>query len=216
MNDTGGSLMRLATATMLAACIAAAATAQPAPQQSADEIVCKYTAECADEVPPVGDTRGFSLGTKAPRPAETSNSRASSRLTTPVRRSSSTAKQLRRPDRISARGVSKNDLMITFANASTTMTAQARANATEFAKAMRLPQLAGRRFAIVGHTNSIGSREYNLQLSRDRAAAVVDFLVSQGIDAQRLEVRGHGFDRPLRGTPPSAAANRRVEAELIR
>ena len=51
-------------------------------------------------------------------------------------------------------------------------------------------------------------------LSQQRAQAVADYLVSQGIAANRLEVRGYGFDRPL----PSKYAspeNRQVEAARI-
>ena len=48
-----------------------------------------------------------------------------------------------------------------------------------------------------------------------RAQAAVDYLASQGIAANRLEVRGYGFDRPLPGKNASAPENRRVEAARI-
>lgn len=47
-------------------------------------------------------------------------------------------------------------------------------------------------FEIRGHTDSIGSAEYNLKLSERRAAAVMRYLVAQGIDAARLQAKGYG------------------------
>ena len=54
-----------------------------------------------------------------------------------------------------------------------------------------------------------------MTLSQRRAQAVADYLVSQGIAANRLEVRGYGFDRPLPGKNAAAPENRRVEAARI-
>ena len=67
---------------------------------------------------------------------------------------------------------------------------------------------------IEGHTDSIGGRDYNLDLSRRRAQAVVEYLTSLGVDASRLQVRGYGFDRPLDGRSAASVENRRVEAVL--
>ena len=51
---------------------------------------------------------------------------------------------------------------------------------------------------VVGHTDNIGSEEYNLALSQRRAQSVGNYLVGQlGIDPQRLNVRGEGSSNPL-------------------
>ena len=84
-----------------------------------------------------------------------------------------------------------------------------------FAEALNSSKLQGLRFAIDGHTNAVGGRDYNLKLSHDRAQAVVDFLTSHGVDASRLEVNGYGFDRPVDPANPKAAINRRVEARRL-
>jgi outer membrane protein OmpA-like peptidoglycan-associated protein len=107
------------------------------------------------------------------------------------------------------------DLLINFANRSTVLTDQARANASAFAQALSSPSLRDARFAIDGHTNAVGSRDYNLKLSRARAQALVDFLVAQGVDASRFEVSGYGFDRPIDSANPSSPTNRRVEAHRL-
>lgn len=66
---------------------------------------------------------------------------------------------------------------------------------------------------IEGHTDNIGSRDYNLDLSQRRAETVLNYLVQHGIAADRLTPRGHGFDRPVTSndTEEGRARNRRVE-----
>jgi outer membrane protein OmpA-like peptidoglycan-associated protein len=50
---------------------------------------------------------------------------------------------------------------------------------------------------ISGHTDNIGTRAYNMFLSRKRAEAVKDFLTGKGIDARRVKAAGYGESRPL-------------------
>lgn len=107
------------------------------------------------------------------------------------------------------------DLRLTFELGSATLTPQAMEEARVFAEAMKTPSLAERRFAIEGHTDSIGDRAYNLDLSRRRAEAVRDYLSSLGVPASRLQTVGYGFDRPLDGRSARAEENRRVEAVLV-
>ncbi|HSO46527.1 MAG TPA: OmpA family protein [Rhizobiaceae bacterium] len=66
---------------------------------------------------------------------------------------------------------------------------------------------------VAGHTCSIGTEEYNLGLSLRRAEAVRNYLVSKGVSADRLTVRGYGESRPAvsNATPEGRAQNRRVE-----
>jgi outer membrane protein OmpA-like peptidoglycan-associated protein len=73
------------------------------------------------------------------------------------------------------------------------------------------PQL---RLAIVGHTDDQGGRDYNLALSRRRAAAVLAALVGgHRVDPKRLTSRGEGLSRPIapNDTEDGRALNRRVE-----
>ncbi|MFS2011068.1 OmpA family protein [Azospirillum sp. CT11-132] len=68
------------------------------------------------------------------------------------------------------------------------------------------------RFRIVGHTDAVGSDAANLALSKKRAAAVVEYLVSKHhIRRDRLEASGMGARELLLPDQPKAAANRRVE-----
>jgi outer membrane protein OmpA-like peptidoglycan-associated protein len=67
--------------------------------------------------------------------------------------------------------------------------------------------------AINGHTDNIGSRDYNIKLSEQRAAAVVDAIVASGISRNRMNSGGFGPDQPIadNNTEKGRAKNRRVE-----
>lgn len=79
------------------------------------------------------------------------------------------------------------------------------------AEALASPQLADRRFAVVGHTDAKGSATYNMSLSERRAAAVRAYLVEHGIDASRLTAEGMGESQLLNPRNPNSGVNRRVE-----
>jgi outer membrane protein OmpA-like peptidoglycan-associated protein len=71
---------------------------------------------------------------------------------------------------------------------------------------------------IAGHTDDIGSEEYNLDLSERRAKAVFDYLISKEIPAERLGSRGFGERRPVADntTEEGRQKNRRVECVLLK
>ncbi|MEP3387466.1 MAG: OmpA family protein [Reichenbachiella sp.] len=70
---------------------------------------------------------------------------------------------------------------------------------------------------IEGHTDNVGSREYNQKLSEARAKAVVDYLVAKGLNEFRLEFKGYGSSQPIvpNDTPQNQALNRRVEFVIL-
>lgn len=70
---------------------------------------------------------------------------------------------------------------------------------------------------IAGHSDSTGPRALNLRLSRERADAVRDYLIGQGVAPDRLVATGVGPDQPIadNGTAEGRAANRRVELKII-
>lgn len=66
---------------------------------------------------------------------------------------------------------------------------------------------------VVGHTDSVGSEAYNMDLSMRRAQSVLDYLTAHGIDASRLQVDARGENDPIatNETKAGRAQNRRVE-----
>ena len=70
---------------------------------------------------------------------------------------------------------------------------------------------------IQGHADNTGTAEYNLWLSERRAGRVMDYLLSKGIDPDRLEAKGYGSTQPVASndTEEGRAQNRRVELKRI-
>lgn len=70
---------------------------------------------------------------------------------------------------------------------------------------------------IAGHTDSVGSASYNLELSQRRASSVGAYLNSRGVSNERLLLVGYGLTRPIASndTAEGRAQNRRVEITLL-
>lgn len=100
--------------------------------------------------------------------------------------------------------------------ASGTATLQAESNPALDAAARLLRERASLALDVVGHTDNQGGDAFNLDLSRQRAAAVVAALTARGVPAGRLGSRGMGASQPVadNATEEGRARNRRVE--LIR
>jgi OOP family OmpA-OmpF porin len=71
--------------------------------------------------------------------------------------------------------------------------------------------------SVEGHTDAVGSDQYNQTLSNKRAQTVRDYLISQGIEPSRIEAVGFGETRPIESNDTEAgrAANRRVEVKEL-
>jgi len=69
----------------------------------------------------------------------------------------------------------------------------------------------------VGHTDSVGSDAYNQKLSVKRAESVKAYLVTKGIEKNRVYTEGKGEKQPVADnkTPEGRAKNRRVEIEVV-
>lgn len=69
---------------------------------------------------------------------------------------------------------------------------------------------------IVGHTDSTGAAEYNMMISKKRAASLAAYIEEQGIDADRITASGEGEENPIasNATAEGRAQNRRVDATI--
>ena len=75
----------------------------------------------------------------------------------------------------------------------------------------------GLRIELGSHTDSKGSDEYNLKLSQQRSQSVVNYLISKGIAAARLEAKGYGETMPIASNDTDAGRqeNRRTEFKIL-
>ena len=213
--------------------VSTSAWAQAAPEQTSEDLVCQLSDKCAEAdaspaeaaVPAdkpasrVSATRGFKISRKTEAPTssgyvapKSGTGKAQPRVAYEggKKASASKAKTLQSA---SAKALPKGraDLRVSFVTGSAELTEAGQREAQKFAAALGSPLLSGMRFTIEGHTDAVGNRDYNVDLSKRRAQAVVDYLVGKGVDRARFDVVGHGFDRPLDGFAATAGANRRVE-----
>lgn len=76
----------------------------------------------------------------------------------------------------------------------------------------------GSQVKVKGHTDNVGTDEFNMKLSKARAQAVVKYLTKHGVDKDRLSYEYYGASRPLKNndTDEGRTYNRRVEFEIIK
>lgn len=220
----------LVASAMLAAA-PASAQSLPAEEQSANDLVCQLSGECSDQIEATRDkpqSRGFKMARKAvqaPAVRTATSSAATGAGSSPkaVSETPRSAAIMAKPgrsrtiDATARRAVAgRADLRVSFVTGSAELTEGGRLEADKFLTALANPALSAKKFRIEGHTDPVGSRDFNLALSKRRAQAVVDYLAEKGADRTRFAVQGYGFDQPLAGLAPSAGANRRVEIVVIR
>ena len=179
-------------------CIAASAGAQtPTPEQIIRSLrPTGPLSPMTRGIKPVGPAEAPAAPTQAPRPA-----------------SQAMAAPMAAPPPAPAAAPSVN-LTVEFATGSAELTPPARSTLDALGRALASPQLAGYRFRIEGHTDTVGSPDLNKTLSEQRAAAVAAYLTSQfAVAAARLEPVGMGQEGLLVPTPANTAEprNRRVQ-----
>jgi outer membrane protein OmpA-like peptidoglycan-associated protein len=107
--------------------------------------------------------------------------------------------------------------VVHFASNSATPLPRSLAHLETLRAVLTLPQYAGCRIRISGHTDETGAADTNQRLSEQRAANVKHYLVEHlAIAPHRIVVQGYGAMQPRSETPVPAgqAANRRVEITL--
>ena len=76
----------------------------------------------------------------------------------------------------------------------------------------------GVRFLVEGHTDSVGGKRSNQNLSEQRAKSVVDYLAAKGVAATRIQAAGYGDTRPVASNSNEGgrAKNRRIEFKVLK
>ncbi len=215
----------------------------PGTDQTTQDLVCQLSEKCAEESatpadeaadvastgkggPRVTNTRGFKIARKGnSSDASASSGTSGQRLArqpaakpsaNPVRKAQVAAPGKAKTAAYKAMPLGRADLRVSFVTGSAELTEAGQREAQKFAAALSNPLLDGMRFTIEGHTDSIGTRDSNIDLSRRRAQSVVDYLAGKGADRARFDAVGFGYDKPLAGLSAKAAENRRVEVVRIR
>lgn len=109
--------------------------------------------------------------------------------------------------------IEKNFNAAKFEKGKTDLTDDAKFVLHDLQKLMNKEENKNVKLKIVGHTSKEGSDDFNQKLSEERAKTVVDFLVSQGIDSNRLTYEGKGSSEPL--DPDNQELNRRTQIIVI-
>lgn len=108
------------------------------------------------------------------------------------------------------------DFLIQFELGSAKIHPSAIPQLTQLGKALEATQLKEARLIVAGHTDAIGSAEYNLRLSRERALAVRSYLIDNfAIIGRNLQPIGYGFRELKDAQNPYSGINRRVELVKI-
>ena len=106
------------------------------------------------------------------------------------------------------------DRTVNFVFNSAELTPEARSELDKVAAVLKDPNIEKYTIIIHGHTDGVGSVEYNQNLSEQRAASARQYFISQhGIDPSRLISKGHGKSQLLLPSDPTNGANRRVQFE---
>ena len=209
-----------------AAGLAQRSSAPSTPAPTVDDYVCTFSGDCgqnqaADDQNPNGPrprisaTRGFALSGAEHGAAPAATHRVGPpTLHRTARNLATSSSSAAAPPPASGPGQRIN-LAVTFVSGSAELTPAARASAQVFAESLMRPQLVNMRFEINGHTDSVGRRDRNLDLSQRRAQTVADFLTRAGVSPDRLVVHGYGPDQPLPHVRSTAPQNRRVEVVRI-
>lgn len=79
-----------------------------------------------------------------------------------------------------------------------------------------LNKIPNRSLLIQGHTDSVGSEEFNMELSEKRAKTVYDYMMQQGLKIKKVSYKGYGETKPIadNNTKEGRTANRRVEFKI--
>lgn len=107
-------------------------------------------------------------------------------------------------------------LSVNFEYNSADLTQDALAQLNPLGQALNSEELAPYSFVIDGHTDALGTEEYNLELSQQRALAVGNYLYANfGVDAARLVLNGKGEYELYDTAAPESPINRRVQITTV-
>lgn len=182
----------------------AVAQSDPAAQALIQQLLPRTSATATRGIRPAAGGAAAAQALAAPEPA-------AMRTEAPTRLAAAGPRTVTTPPDVPAAGI-----MVTFATGSAELTPDAMAALAPLGRALASNDLAGFRFRIEGHTDSVGPRDANQMLSDRRAAAVRTFLVTlYAVDASRIETIGRGEDDLLVQTGDEVAERRNRRVQVV-
>ncbi|MDO4769449.1 MAG: OmpA family protein [Brachymonas sp.] len=111
-------------------------------------------------------------------------------------------------------GIKDFRINVEFDTGKATLRAASRAELDELAAVLKEAGVAGE---VAGHTDNVGQPQANLALSQQRAQAVKDYLVQQGVAADKLSAAGYGMTQPIadNASAEGRQRNRRVQFRVL-
>ena len=107
-------------------------------------------------------------------------------------------------------------MKVEFAFNSSDLTAETKKSLSELGKALQSSDLRSYCFQIEGHTDAVGSDDYNASLSRRRAQSVVNFLSRElGVEADRLVAAGRGEGQPIADNDSENGRQRNRRVQIV-
>lgn len=116
--------------------------------------------------------------------------------------------------RLTERGVVVNLPDVLFAFDRAELTPRAEDTVRDIANSLR-SQAQGRSISVEGHTDSVGTSNYNMRLSEERAKSVARELTQDGLPRSSLRVHGYGESRPVASNDSDSGRQRNRRVEVI-
>jgi len=109
------------------------------------------------------------------------------------------------------KGIALNNIFFEYKKAS--LSKESKVELSRILKLMKkYPSLE---IEVSGHTDNVGGADYNKTLSLRRAKSVVNYLVKNGIDANRMTAKGYGFDKPIASNDTDEGRKKNRRSEVI-
>jgi outer membrane protein OmpA-like peptidoglycan-associated protein len=109
------------------------------------------------------------------------------------------------------KGIALNNIFFEYKKAS--LSKESKVELSRILKLMKkYPSLE---IEVSGHTDNVGGEEYNKSLSLRRARSVVNYLVKNGIEANRMTAKGYGFDKPIASNDTEEGRKKNRRSEVI-
>jgi outer membrane protein OmpA-like peptidoglycan-associated protein len=127
-----------------------------------------------------------------------------------------TLRSFRRPENAAQPTTTALAVRVYFERNSAALTAETKAELSNYGKSLAAEEFKDARWAIEGHTDASGSADYNRALSEQRAKSVYNYLIEEfGMNPEQLVPQGKGESELFDPAAPTSGVNRRVRIKYL-